>query len=344
MKPLLLYFGPQWDGSTSLQRLQAFQRMEQLRVLGIDSGAIIGGKASLWRRLRWRLRMPVDSLAENERLLTAARNHGPDIVLVDNSRVIRTRTLSQLRDLGVRRLVYYSPDDIVARHNLSLPLRASLPHWDIVCTTKTFNVPELASLGVRRALLIGKAYDPDLHKPMSRADVGEDYERFDAVFIGAYERERARSLNALAATGIRLVIYGKDKGGWRTRWLHDSVDLRPSLFGREYVAAWHTGKVALCFLRKINRDRITQRTMEIAAMGRPMVGERTDEHDAHFEHGREYIGFASDDELRRAVEGLLQDDERRIAVGAAGRRRCITRGYSTDARAREMLAAVLDAS
>lgn len=342
MKPLLLYFGPQWDGSTSLQRLRAFERLDGLRAVGIDSGARVGGTPSLWRRIRWRLRMPVDSLAENETLLAAVRNHRPEIVLVDNSKVIRTRTLGQLRNLGVQRLVYYSPDDIVAPHNLSLPLRASLPHWDIVCTTKTFNVPELAGLGVRRALLVGKSYDADLHQPMSRAEVGEAYETFDVVFVGTYERERARSLNALAAAGVRLVVYGEDKGGWRAQQLDDSITLRRSVFGKEYVAAWHAGKIALCFLRKINRDRITQRTMEIAAIGRPMVAERTDEHDAHFEHGREYVGFSTDSDLCAAVTKLLGDEARRFELGAAGRRRCVAGGYSTDARAREMLAAFLE--
>lgn len=342
MSPTLMYFGPQWQGSTSLQRLRAFQRIDGLRTIGVDSGASIGGRTGFWRRVRWRLRIPVDAFKENLNLLTAAAVHRPDIVFVDNSKVIRRSTLGELRKRGVSRLVYYSPDDLTARHNLSLPLKRSLPDWDIVCTTKTFNIRELSDLGVRRPLLIGKAFDPDLHQPMSPAEVGGDYERFDAVFVGSYERERAESLRTLAETGIRLVIYGSDKGGWRRQSLSESIDLRRSVFDREYVAAWHTGKVALCFLRKINRDRITQRTMEIAAIGRPMIAERTDEHDAHFDHGREYIGFASDTELCSGVERLLKDDAARRAMGLAGRQRCLDSSYSTDARAREMLTAFLE--
>jgi hypothetical protein len=230
---------------------------------------------------------------------------------------------------------------MAAPHNLSLPLKHSLSCWDLVCTTKTFNVPELAALGVRRPFLIGKAYDPALHRPLDPAQVGPEHERFDAVFIGAYERERCNSINALAEAGCSLVVYGAEAGGWTKDRLHPMVELRRSEFGERYVAAWHTGKVALGFLRKINRDRITQRSMEIAAIGRPMVAERTDEHDHHFEHGSEYLGFRDDRELVQRVRDLRDDASTRLALAAAARQRCLQSGYSTADRARQMLDAFL---
>lgn len=337
MKTKLLYFGPQWEGSTSLQRLHAFAQLEDVTAIGVDNGALIGPPGSLWSRVRWKLRLPIDSLGENEHLVEAATLHRPGVILVDNSKVITRTTLGRLREVSDARLVYYSPDDIVARHNLSLPLARSLPHWDIVCTTKTFNVPELAALGVRRPFLIGKAFDPALHRPLSPTEVGPDYEQFDAVFIGTYERERCASINALAEAGISVVVYGSDKGGWHSDHLRPEIELRKSVFADDYVAALHTGRIALCFLRKINRDRITQRTMEIAAVGRPMVAERTDEHDLHFENGTEYVGFESDVELVRRVRGLLTDDDGRKAIAAAGLRRCLRSGYSTLDRARAMV-------
>jgi spore maturation protein CgeB len=341
MTTSLLYFGPQWAGSTSLQRLHAFQRLEDVTAIGVDNGAQVAGKASLWFRVRWKLRLPIDVLEENKRLIEAVATHRPDIVLVDNSKVIRRKTLNTLRQLDVSRMVYYSPDDIAARHNLSLPLKWSLPDWDIVCTTKTFNIPELAALGARRSFLVGKAYDPTLHRPMVAAEVGPDYERFDAVFIGTYERERCASINALCEAGVSVAVYGSDKGGWRRERLHPRIYLRKSVFAEEYVRAWHTGKVALCFLRKINRDRITQRTMEIAAIGRPMVAERTDEHDQHFDSGAEYLGFSSDIELVQQVRSLLDNNFQRLRIAEACRRRCLESGYSTQDRARQMIAAFL---
>jgi len=333
----LLYFGPQWPGSTSLQRLHAFAALDDVEAIGVDCCATIAKESTLWRRVRWKLRLPVDALSENQRLIQSVAQHRPDIVLVDNSKVISINTLRAIRQLAPVRLVYYSPDDIAARHNLSLPLKWSLPHWDIVCTTKTFNIPELAQFGVRRPFLIGKAFDPDLHRPMTSEQVGRDFEVFDAIFIGAYEPERCASINALAESGVSVVVYGSDKGNWRSSHLRPGIELRKSVFAEDYVRAWHSGKLALCYLRKINRDRITQRTMEIAAIGRPMLAERTDEHDQHFHHGYEYFGFRDDTELIEAAKGLLADDQRRLSLGSAGRQRCLGGGYSSLARAAEML-------
>jgi hypothetical protein len=337
----IMYAGPLWPGSTSLQRLEALQRVAGVQAIGHDSGMRVGthnaGIVSLWRRIRWRLGWPADSGQENTRLEQAVANARPDALIVDSSRVINRATISRLRQLGVRCLAYYSPDDIVAPHNLSHPLRRTLPYWDLVFTTKTFNVAELLDRGVRRAVLVGKAYDPVLHAPAAPGEVGGEFEHFDAVFVGTYERERAMSINALAAAGVRVVVYGAGAGNWAFKRLHPDVELRPSVYGDEYRQAWHTGKVALCFLRKINRDRITQRTMEIAAMGRPMVAERTMEHDAHFQDGREYFGFSSDAELVVQVAALLLDPRMRAEAASAIRARCMDSRYSTLDRAQDMV-------
>ncbi len=116
---------------------------------------------------------------------------------------------------------------------------------------------------MQRPVLIGKAFDPELHRSLTREEVGEDFERRDLVFVGTYEKERRASINRLARRGMSVVVYGN---GWRRSVLAPEVDLRPQQLALDYTRAMHTGKVALCFLRKINRDRITRRTMEIAAM------------------------------------------------------------------------------
>ena len=243
-----------------------------------------------------------------------------------------------MREAGVRCIAYYTPDDIIGAHNLSWPLRWSFPEWDLFFTTKTFNVPELAERGVRKPVLVGNAYDPKLHRPLTRAEVGEEFERFDLVFIGAYERERCQSINRLAEAGFSIVVYGGSTAGWRASALHGSVVLGDLQFDAAYTISMHHGKIALCFLRKLNRDRITTRTMEIAASGRPMLAEKTEEHDAHFLDGSEYIGFSRDAELIAKARGLIDDRTRLLKLGEAARRRCLSSGYSTLDRAREMIA------
>jgi spore maturation protein CgeB len=100
----------------------------------------------------------------------------------------------------------------------------------------------------------------------------------------------------------------------------------------------HHGKIALCFLRKMNRDQITTRSIEIPAMGRAMVAERTEEHDAHFVDGVEYMGFSTDDEIVAKAGLLLSDSALRSRIAAAGKNRCWASGYTTADRATQMIA------
>jgi spore maturation protein CgeB len=336
----LLYQGAFWTGSTALQRLDGFRATGAVTVLALDTDARLGEGATLYQRIRWRLGWPVDGLRENERLSALVAAERPDVVFIDSSKVLHRSTLRALRGLGVRTLAYYTPDDTMNPRNLKWPLRLSFPEWDLFFTTKTFNLSELKAHGVRRPYLIGKAYDPTLHRPMSRDEVGGDFEQFDLVFAGSCERERMTSLNALCEAGFSVVVYGGELGKWRAKDLHPAMSLRPAAFGEAYVKAMHHGKIALCFLRKMNRDLITQRSMEITAMGRPMLAEKTVEHDAHFCDGAEYAGFRTDDELVSLAARYLRDDAARQGLGQRARRRCLDSGYSTLDRAREMIVAL----
>ena len=198
----------------------------------------------------------------------------------------------------------------MASHNSKQPVRRSFDLWDVFFTTKTYNVGELRASGVRHPVLAGNAFDPAVHRPLSAAEAGAEFEAFDLVFIGALERERCLSLNRLAEAGMTVLVHGP-----RFRWPsepHPNITVRGLAFAEDYSRAAHHGKIALGFLRKINRDRITTRSIELPAMARPMLAETTDEHDAHFVDGAEYIGFVSDDDLVQKAKDLLADPERRL--------------------------------
>lgn len=334
---VVVYHGALWPGSTSLQRYEAFRAVEGVRAVPVDTGAKPGDTASFVQRLRWKIGLPQDLYRENEKLLRAVEDARPDIVMIDSSRVLTRRTFEGCRQTGVRCLAFYSPDDLVAGHSLSSRLRRSLPDWDVVFTTKSFNLPELAQMNVKRPYLIGKAYDPDLHRPMTAQEVGPEFESFDLVFIGAYEKERCASINACAEAGMSVVVYGGELAGWSRSLLHPRAVLRDAVFNHNYVRSIHHGRIALCFLRKISRDQITQRSMEISAIARPMLAEKTGEHDEAFVDGIEYVGFTTDDDLVAKARRLLSDDTVRHNLAEAGHQRCLSSGYSTLDRAREML-------
>jgi spore maturation protein CgeB len=329
----MLFVGGFFVGSTTLQRLHAFQRTSEVTVTPFDTGDR-WGPATLMTRVTRRLRRPIDARRVNRRLLQLAAETRPDVVFFDNIKVTTPETLRMLREEWGAHPVFYTPDNVIAPHNSSRQLEASWQEWSVVFTTKRFNEPDFAARGVRRTHLMGNAFDPEVHRPMEAQEVGPDYERFDLAFVGVAEGERKEAINRLAYSGLRVVLFG-DASQWGE--MHPNVSLRPVVCDLDYSRAMHMAKLSLCFLRKMNQDTVTQRSFEIPAMARPMAAERTTEHDAAFSDGFEYLGFSSYGELAATVGQMMSDEPRRRALGRAARERCLRSGYSTLDRAREMV-------
>ena len=328
----IVYHGAMGIGHHARQRAEAFARLPGVEVhqsaIPRLSGRLRLNAASVARRLG----ISLDLAGENAALLTLVRRVRPDVTFVDNARGIRPDTLRQIRDLGAK-LVFSSPDDIVAAHNSSKWLEQSLPLWDLFFTTKTFNVEELRERGVRSPILVGNMYNPAIHRPLSAEEVGEEFEAFDIVFVGTHEFEREDDLRALAQAGMRILVHGNAASRLSKGWHvleSDGVVVRPAVTDDAYTRAIHHGKIAMCFLRKINRDQITQRSIEIPAMARPMLAEKTGEHDAHFEDGREYLGFTTRDDMLAKASMLLTDEALRDRLAANARRRVLDSPYGID--------------
>lgn len=328
-------------------------RIRGLKALGaevqvIDS-AVVGatGIASLRRRLQNRMFLrgfpvPLPDLgADGTRLLAALAHRPPDLIWLEKSLTVGPKVLREARKVcPSTRIIGFSPDDMHGRHNQSRQFLAALPFYDCFITTKRPNVGELRALGCPRVVLVGNGFDPEAFRPMAIAP--EDIRRLggDVGFIGTYERERAELMLYLARSGIRVRIWG---GSWhRMRHSHPNLRLekRP-LYGDEFAKACSAFKVNLGFLRKLNRDTQTTRSVEIPACGGFMLAERTEDHVALFEEGREAEFFASPEELLDKCRRYLVDEGSRVAVARRGYERCVASGYTNAARLSEALRAIL---
>ena len=155
-------------------------------------------------------------------------------------------------------------------------------------------------------------------------------------FIGTYEGDRARSLNALARAGFPVRVWG---GDWTPMPNPDralTLENRP-VYADQYATAMCGSDINLCFLRKMNRDQQTQRSVEIPACGGFMLAERTAEHQALFEEGTQAEYFSSDEELIEKVRHYLANPAERKKIALAGRQRCVDSGYSNHDRIATML-------
>ena len=291
--------------------------------------------------ISWRLKIPADLTGVNRKIRSEVLRKKYDVVWIEKGNTVLPSTLHFIKQhFPKTKLISVSEDDMFAKHNRSLFYTRGLKYYDAVFTTKTYNLRELKALGAQRTELFFDSYDEKLHKPYTLTE--EERKKFscDVGFIGSFERDRAERMLYLAEHGIKVVIWGLDWNVWAGK--HPNLEVKGAhLFNEDYPKAICATKINLCFLRKINRDEITSRSVEIPACGGFMLGERTRRHLEFFNEGQEAEFFSSDEEMLKKLTYYLAHDEDRLRVAAAGKARCAASGYSTREVLRKMLERVL---
>jgi len=334
----ILYVGT--ESGTCLQRADGLRKLGH-QITFIDSGPPEFGTLSYQvYRIAHQFRRYPDLFRASSRLVRAVADRPFDILWVDKGLMIRPRALVRARELrpGMK-LVIYSPDDMMNPGNQTRRYLEHLPLHDLVVTTKSYNVPELYACGARNVLFVGNAYDPEVHRPLELG--AEDHDRYGSQvgFVGAWERERAVSICRAAEAGIPVTVHGP---GWsRRRDLSSGVRVGEDfLAGLVYSKVINATRINLGFLRKVNRDLQTTRSIEIPACGAFMLAERTEEHRSLFREGVEAEFFESDGEMIDKCRYYLEHEEERARIASAGLRRCRESGYSNQGRLTTILEAV----
>jgi spore maturation protein CgeB len=333
--------------NTSVHRIQALESLGA-DVDVVDTAPVgVSALAGLRSRVQHRLFLRgfgvnlADPTRSAERALLAARRRHWDIIWLDKALTIGPEVVRKLRGVCPKaRIIGFSPDDMGQRHNQSRQFVEALRHYDHFITTKSHTVEQLGELGCKRVVVVGNGFDPEAFRPISLT--AGDVERFggDVGFIGSFEPERAELLLGLARAGISVRVWGQGWGAWRARHPGLRVEHR-GLFHDDYAKACGAFKVNLGFLRKLNHDQQTTRSVEIPACAGFMLAERTSEHLALFEEGVEAEFFASAEELLGKCRHYLEDEAARVAIARRGYERCVASGYSNAARLREAFRAIL---
>ncbi|MCL7988649.1 glycosyltransferase [Sphingobacterium sp. lm-10] len=263
-------------------------------------------------------------------------NRPYDIVWIDKGLMINPDTLRNIKKVSPStRIVSYSPDNMVLRHNQSLNYLKGISLYDIHFTTKSYVIDKLKGLGARRAVFTNKHYEHTFHYPRDLSKEELDRLGGDVGFIGIWEQERCDSILFLAKNGIKVKVYGGGK--WQEYNNIENLEILPAVYSEDYSKALQAFKISLCFLRKINADLQTSRSMEIPACGGFMLAERTSEHLELFSEGLEAEFFSSNSELLQKCRYYLQHENERKQIAIGGVARCETSGYSNRDAVKRML-------
>lgn len=298
---------------------------------------------SLLYRICYRFGHHLDTEDANRNLIDSVGRLKPRLVWIEKGTMIRPATLRRIKELSLPpTVVSYSDDDMALRHNHTDDYVMGLRYYDCVFTTKPLNCrpDELPAMGARRVVMVDKAFDPDTHFPIPLSD--DDRRDFGAEcgFIGSFEAERAEAMLYLARNGVPVRVWGN---GWAAMvGVHPNmtVENRPVVntpIELRFTKAVAATRINLGFLRKLNRDTQTDRSVEIPACGGFMLAERSDDHRRLFEEDKEAVFFSSPEDMLEKARYYLANEAERLKIAAAGRARCVAADYSHAARVRFML-------
>lgn len=328
----ILSVGPM-KGKSNTCRL----RTEALKTIA-DSVDIVdtsAGKLSMQYRISYKLfnmGFPVmlpDDCGVNNQIRKYIKNNSYDFIWIDKGLVVNPDTLQNIKDILPKSiLVSYSPDNMALRHNQSQNYLKGLPYYDANFTTKSYILNDLKRLGAKNVHFVNQSYESEFHYPREIND--DDIEQLgaDVGFVGAWEEDRMESILYLTRNGIKVRVFGNE--GWK-KCKGDNPNLiieNHGLYDDDYAKSFKCFKISLCFLRKMNYDQQTSRTMEIPACGGFMLAERTEEHMSLFEEGKEAEFFSSNEELLKKCRYYLEHEDERFQIAENGLLRCKTSGYS----------------
>ncbi|MBU3010334.1 glycosyltransferase [Polaribacter vadi] len=284
-----------------------------------------------------------DSKKSNKKISRLIQENKYDIVWIDKGLTIKKKTLKLIKQLQPNcKIVSFSPDNMMMRFNQSQNFLNCRFLYDYTFTTKSFIVQDLKDLGFKNVFFINKTYHEEFHYPRELTLIEEKELGGDVGFIGAWEEERCHSILYLVDNGIKVKVFGNKK--WKEYIdYHPNLEIREGLFSDNYPKALRAFKISLCFLRKMNNDQQTARTMEIPACGGFMMAERTKEHQILFKEGKEAEYFSTNEELLNKCNYYLKKENKeiRLAIINSGIKRCEKSGYSNEKTIAKMMKIVL---
>jgi spore maturation protein CgeB len=315
--PRVLFVGDDWYGSNATSLRNAVLRRGH-ECLTVNSASMTS--TNLTRTLLRQASPFHPSIAEwNQTLAGAIEAWRPDILLVFRGLRVTRETLAETAATRI----HYHPDDSTNPANRSSVYAVAEREYDLHVTTKSFNVAELATRGVTRALYVPCAYDRDWHRPTDRGRAP----LYSVGFIGTRRPDRNTLIKDLADE------WKKDFLLCGARWRRDPRIIRKAtVWGPQYGFALSlavaSAPIQLGLLNSANRDQHTCRSYEIPAAGGLLIGQRTDEHLAMLEDTKEALFFSSSDELKEHLHRVTLEPKSASRMAEAASRRIRT-GHNT---------------
>lgn len=334
----ILVIGQLWKGGTCESRRRALEELGY-STISFDTTPYVRYHNRFLSSVAHRLNFgpPVTQL--NSDIVRFVAGHKPDVdcIWVDKGKWVAPDTLLELKRSTGATLIHYTPDPQLLFHRSHL-FEASIPSYDVIFTTKPFEVERYRRLGAKAVHLVNQSYNSNVLYPRRLTPSQRETFGSDVCFVGHYESHYAKCLKAARQSRSVVRVWG---GGWQRyarahRWARD-IFAGDGVWQDDYARALSAASIGLGLLSKWIPESTTTRTFEIPGCGTFLLAERTEHHLDLFREGMEAEFFGSRAEMIDKIRFYLGKPSLRKRIAHAGYQRCLTSGYSDLHRMRQLL-------
>ena len=274
-------------------------------------------EAPSWlRHINWRFRghRPTWLKRFSREILETCYKWRPQYLITTGIAPIAKNVLDEISHLVIRKINYLTDNPWNPSHKAQWFIEG-LPLYDDIFSVRRSNLKDLQQLACRRVAYLPFAYEPELHHPDPPKTPAE-HTQFDCdiSFIGCADRDRVPYITALISSGFRIGLYG----AYWERYLVTKTHVKGYADPKTFRKVTSGSKVALCLVRRANRDGNSMRTFEIPAIGACMLTEDTEEHREIFgEEGKAVVYFQTIDEMIEKLRWLLNHPDERTRLAEA---------------------------
>jgi spore maturation protein CgeB len=287
---------------------------DPFRNLGLP--AFLGGarsfSAAAWSHLlRGVARDP--AVIMNRRLIRAAREFQPDVLLVFSVEMLLPETVETLRRETSARIVGWYMDH-VANFGRGWFLTAD---YHALCFVDPYIVRMLRNKAANeRVHLVPICCDPALHRPVDLSDAEQRRYGCDLTVAGNLYPYRLRLLEP-------YIDYDFKIWGYKPRWLRHPLAQRytgEAVYGVEKSKAMRAAKIVMNTNHYANIAGVNKRTFEVAGSGAFQITDAPGI-SAVYEPEREIVTFSDAVELKEKVDYYLNHDQERLEIADRAQRR-----------------------
>jgi len=266
------------------------------------------------RRAEWWLRghRPARLRLFSRNVVRATRESGSRVIVATGLAPVDREALEELGRLGVWRMNFLTDDPWNPAHRAPWFMDA-LTGYDIVFTPRRANVDDLRRMGLAVHYL-PFGYNPNRHRPDKPSGAVEQARyAADIAFAGGADPDRVKTIEPFVRAGFDVALYG----GYWDRYTETRACARGFVDEEGLRHAVGGARVALCLVRRANRDGHAMRTFEVAAMGACMLVEDTPEHrEILGPDGEAAVYFGTPGEGVEKLRQLLADDDVRRSLAS----------------------------